>query len=86
MSNAGGNNSPPPPYSYSNEQKLTPNFEETNNFQPQQFNPSPYPPTVNVTQPPPLRVITRTALFGPLPVEMDCPYCHVNFSRQNFNF
>lgn len=100
MNNNVGNNSPPPPYSYSSagemSQKTQPNFANSDNFS--QFNsttappyptsPSPtnnQPPTITIgsNQPPvyPTRVVARTALIGPFPVEMDCPYCHVIFSK-----
>ena len=39
------------------------------------------PPTIGSNQQPihPTRVVVaRTALFGPFPVEMDCPYCHTH--------
>jgi hypothetical protein len=83
---------PPPPYSFNadNSFKVPLDFQlpsGTGFPPPPQFNVHPNQP---IPQPPPIvvhRIVqARTAIFGPLPVELDCPYCHVTFLPLTFRF
>ncbi|KAI1731732.1 LITAF-like zinc ribbon domain-containing protein [Ditylenchus destructor] len=70
---SNGNHSPPPPYSDVTAPPLyTAQYPGVNSGA------MPNVPPPNESQRPPTRIVitARTALFGPLPVEMDCPYCH----------
>jgi hypothetical protein len=83
--NSDNHHSPPPPYSEEKTAHITiaDSFPPAPQYLPQQQPSAPTASPTNFHQPHPHIVHANTGSFGPLPVELDCPYCQVNWGRSN---